>query len=224
MKNKERLDPESNKTEEQVVDEPTANNSEEVDSATQPTETIERKLESEVADLKDKYLRLYSDFENYRKRTAKERLDLITTASEDILKELIPVVDDFERAFKANESQEDAVKVREGNQLIFHKLLKTLENQGLKPMENLIGKPFNPDTQEAITSLPSPNENMKGSVIDVVEKGYTLGEKVVRFAKVVTGAYSYGKKRLLRGIGNHQVCDSRGDKESLQKTGDSIPP
>ncbi len=188
MKNKERLDPEFNKTEEQVVDEPTANNSEDVDSETQPTETIERKLEREVADLKDKYLRLYSDFENYRKRTAKERLDLITTASEDILKELIPVVDDFERAFKANESQEDAVKVREGNQLIFHKLLKTLENQGLKPMENLIGKPFNPDTQEAITSLPSPNEDLKGTVIDVVEKGYTLGEKVVRFAKVVTGA------------------------------------
>lgn len=188
MKNKERLDSESNKTEEQVLEEATTNNSEGVDSASQPTETIERKLESEVADLKDKYLRLYSDFENYRKRTAKERLDLITTASEDILKELIPVVDDFERAFKANESQEDAVKVREGNQLIFHKLLKTLENRGLKPMENLIGKPFNPDTQEAITSLPSPNEDMKGTVIDVVEKGYTLGEKVVRFAKVVTGA------------------------------------
>ena len=185
MKNKEQVDSESNKSEEQLLDEATANNSQEVDSAIEP---IERKLESEVADLKDKYLRLYSDFENYRKRTAKERLDLITTASEDILKELIPVVDDFERAFKANESQEDAVKVREGNQLIFHKLLKTLENRGLKPMENLIGKPFNPDTQEAITSIPSPNEDMKGTVIDVVEKGYTLGEKVVRFAKVVTGA------------------------------------
>lgn len=188
MKNKEQVDSESNKTEEQLLDEATANNSQEVDSATETIEPIERKLESEVADLKDKYLRLYSDFENYRKRTSKERLDLITTASEDILKELIPVVDDFERAFKANESQEDAVKVREGNQLIFHKLLKTLENRGLKPMENLIGKPFNPDTQEAITSIPSPNEDMKGTVIDVVEKGYTLGEKVVRFAKVVTGA------------------------------------
>lgn len=188
MKNKERVDSESKKTEEQVLDEATANNSQEVDSAIETTEPIERKLESEVADLKDKYLRLYSDFENYRKRTAKERLDLITTASEDVLKELIAVVDDFERAFKANESQEDAAKVREGNQLIFHKLLKTLENRGLKPMENLIGKPFNPDTQEAITSIPSPNEDMKGKVIDVVEKGYTLSEKVVRFAKVVTGA------------------------------------
>lgn len=189
MKNKERVDSESKKNEEQVQDEASANNSQEAvpDSASE-TEPIERKLEGEVAELKDKYLRLYSDFENYRKRTAKERLDLITTASEDVLKELIPVVDDFERAFKANESQEDAVKVREGNQLIFHKLLRTLENRGLKSMDNLIGKPFNPDTQEAITSIPSPSEDMKGIVIDVVEKGYTLGEKVVRFAKVVTGA------------------------------------
>lgn len=188
MKNKERVDSESNKNEEHVLDEASANNSQEADSASETAETIESRLEGEVAELKDKYLRLYSDFENYRKRTAKERLDLITTASEDVLKELIPVVDDFERAFKANESQEDAVKVREGNQLIFHKLLRTLENRGLKPMDNLIGKPFNPDTQEAITSIPSPSEDMKGMVIDVVEKGYTLGEKVVRFAKVVTGA------------------------------------
>lgn len=188
MKNKERVDSESNKNEEQVVEETTAKNSQEAESVSETTEPIERKLEGEVAELKDKYLRLYSDFENYRKRTSKERLDLITTASEDVLKELIPVVDDFERAFKANESQEDAVKVREGNQLIFHKLLRTLENRGLKPMESLIGKPFNPDTQEAITSIPSPSEKMKGMVIDVVENGYTLGEKVVRFAKVVTGA------------------------------------
>lgn len=190
MKNKERVDSESNKNQEQVLEERSTANSQEAgeDSASESPEPTEKKLEGEVAELKDKYLRLYSDFENYRKRTAKERLDLITTASEDVLKELIPVVDDFERAFKANEAQEDAVKVREGNQLIFHKLLRTLENRGLKPMDNLIGKPFNPDTQEAITSIPTPSEDMKGKVIDVVEKGYTLGEKVVRFAKVVTGA------------------------------------
>ncbi|MAN86734.1 MAG: nucleotide exchange factor GrpE [Algoriphagus sp.] len=146
------------------------------------------KLESELAEVKDKYLRLYSDFENFRKRNAKERLDLIKTASEDVLRDLIPVVDDFERAFKANESEEDAQKVREGNQLIFHKLLKILENKGLKPMGDLIGQPFDADTQEAITQIPAPSEEMKGKVIDVVEKGYTLGDKVVRFAKVVTGA------------------------------------
>ena len=142
----------------------------------------------ELAEMKEKYLRLYSDFENFRKRTAKERLDLIKTASEDVLKDLIPVVDDFERAFKASENKTDVAKLREGNELIFHKLIKTLESKGLKPMADLIGKPFDADTQEAITQIPAPTEELKGAVIDVVEKGYTLGDKVVRYAKVVTGA------------------------------------
>ena len=162
--------------------------SQEGESSPEELLSQEEKLVAEVAELKEKYLRLYSDFENFRKRTAKERIDLIKTASEEVLKELIPVVDDFERAFKAAEQEVDAQKIREGNQLIFHKLIKILESQGLKSMENLIGNPFNPDTQEAITQIPAPSEEMKGSVIDVVEKGYMLGDKVVRFAKVVTGA------------------------------------
>ena len=148
----------------------------------------EQKLSAEVGELKEKYLRLYSDFENFRKRTAKERIDLIKTASEDVLKDLIPVVDDFERAFKAAEKEADVQKIQEGNQLIFHKLVKILDSKGLKPMEDLNGKPFDPDTQEAITQIPSPSPELKGAVVDVVEKGYFLGEKVVRFAKVVTGA------------------------------------
>ncbi|RIW16410.1 nucleotide exchange factor GrpE [Algoriphagus lacus] len=179
MKEKDQEDQELNlQSEEQLVEETPQNES----------ENQGLKLEAEVADLKDKYLRLYSDFENFRKRTAKERIDLIKTASEDVLKELIPVVDDFERAFKASEGETDPVKIREGNHLIFHKLVRVLESKGLKAMEDLAGKPFNPDTQEAITQIPSPSEEMKGMVIDVVEKGYTLGEKVVRYAKVVTGA------------------------------------
>lgn len=185
MKNKEQVDQELNKqSEEQVLEETPQNESE------NPTETenIESKLESEVAELKEKYLRLYSDFENFRKRTAKERIELIKTASEDVLKDLIPVVDDFERAFKASESENDPMKIREGNQLIFHKLVRILELKGLKAMEDLAGKPFNPDTQEAITQIPAPSEELKGTVIDVIEKGYTLGDKVVRYAKVVTGA------------------------------------
>jgi len=113
---------------------------------------------------------------------------LIKTASEDVLKDLIPVVDDFERAFKAAEKEADVQKIQEGNQLIFHKLVKILDSKGLKPMEDLIGKSFDPDTQEAITQIPSPSPELKGAVVDVVEKGYLLGEKVVRFAKVVTGA------------------------------------
>jgi molecular chaperone GrpE len=189
MENKEQIDQEST-INDQIKEENSSNKSQEATNENEidPNDAPETKKEEEIADLKDKYLRLYSDFENFRKRTAKERLDLITTASEEVLKELIPVVDDFERAFKANETQEDAAKVREGNQLIFHKMLKTLENRGLKPMENLIGNSFDPDTQEAITSIPAPTEELKGKVVDVIEKGYTLGEKVVRFAKVVTGA------------------------------------
>lgn len=148
----------------------------------------EDKLVKEVAELKDKYLRLYSEFENYRRRTAKERLDLIKTASEDLMAEILPVVDDFERAFKAHKNEADASMVREGNQLVFHKLLRILEQKGLKPMENISGKPFDAETQEAITQIASPNEEMKGKVIDVIENGYTLGDKVIRFAKVVIGA------------------------------------
>ncbi|WP_297336013.1 nucleotide exchange factor GrpE [Algoriphagus sp.] len=163
---------------------------------TMPEEQVEEKeesnasekLEAELAEVKDKYLRLYSDFENFRKRNAKERLDLIKTASEDVLRDLIPVVDDFERAFKAGEKETDTVKIIEGNRLVFQKLLRILENKGLKPMDDLIGKPFDADTQEAITQVPASSDEMKGMVIDVVEKGYTLGDKVVRFAKVVTGA------------------------------------
>ena len=164
-------------------------NSEEIgDSAEENDQSQEEKLSAEVVELKEKYLRLYSDFENFRKRTAKERIDLIKTASEEVLKDLIPVVDDFERATKAAEKEVDTLKIQEGNQLIFHKLVKILESKGLKPMEDLIGQPFNPDTQEAITQIPSPSPELKGAVVDVVEKGYFLGEKVVRFAKVVIGA------------------------------------
>lgn len=150
--------------------------------------SLEEKLQKEVAELKDKYVRLYSEFENYRRRTSKERLDLVKTASQDLMAEIIPIIDDFERAFKASENEDNPVKVRDGNQLVFQKLVKILENKGLKPMDDLIGKTFDPDTQEAITQIPSPTEGMKGKVIDVVERGYTLGDKVIRYAKVVTGA------------------------------------
>ncbi|UCS94073.1 nucleotide exchange factor GrpE [Echinicola marina] len=148
----------------------------------------EDKLKAENQELKDKYLRLYSEFENYRRRTSKERLDLIKTASEDVLKDLITVVDDFERAIKAEESETGNQKVLEGSLLIYHKLTKVLEAKGLTQMEDVIGKDFDADKQEAITQIPAPSEDLKGKVIDVVEKGYMLGEKVVRYAKVVIGS------------------------------------
>ncbi len=190
MNNNEQVDQEMNLKGENINEESVENASSEMEfEGVEPqTASEENKLEYEVADLKDKYLRLYSDFENYRKRTAKERLDLITTASEDMLRDLIPVVDDFERALKASDSEVEGSKVREGNLLIFHKLVKILESKGLKQMDDLVGKPFDAETQEAITQIPAPNEELKGKVVDVIEKGYVLGDKVVRYAKVVIGA------------------------------------
>ncbi|MFD2202391.1 nucleotide exchange factor GrpE [Shivajiella indica] len=186
-------DEQSTSQEQEVNQEEIMSNTKVEESKTETTSespelSKEEKLSQEVDELKDKYLRLYSEFENYRRRTSKERIELIRTASEELMKEILPVIDDFERAFKASEKEEDGAKVREGNQLVFHKLVKVLENKGVKVMENLIGKPFDADTQEAITQIPAPTEDLKGKVIDVVENGYTLGDKVIRFAKVVTGA------------------------------------
>lgn len=150
----------------------------------------EQKEESTVkeinVDFKDKYIRLYSEFENYRKRTAKEKIDIITNASENLLKEILPVVDDFERAIVNNEKVSEAETIKEGFELIHNKLYKTLTNQGLKPMD-AIEKNFDPDIHEAITKIPAPKNKLKGKVIDVIEKGYTINDKVIRFAKVVVG-------------------------------------
>ena len=150
----------------------------------------EQKEESTVkeinVDFKDKYIRLYSEFENYRKRTAKEKIDIITNASENLLKEILPVVDDFERAIVNNEKVSEAETIKEGFELIHNKLYKTLTNQGLKPMD-AIEKNFDPDIHEAITKIPAPKNKLKGKVIDVIEKGYTINDKVIRFSKVVVG-------------------------------------
>ncbi|WP_373521556.1 nucleotide exchange factor GrpE [Aquiflexum sp.] len=191
MAEKELFDDEHLTSEDQEVNQDELSHEEHItsDSKSDTSElSQEEKLQREVSELKDKYLRLYSEFENYRRRTSKERLDLIKTASQDLMIEIIPVIDDFERAFKASENEDNPIKVRDGNHLVFHKFVKILENKGLRPMVDLIGKNFDPDTQEAITQIPSPTEGMKGKVIDVVERGYTLGDKVIRYAKVVIGA------------------------------------
>jgi molecular chaperone GrpE len=141
----------------------------------------------EVAELKDKYLRLYADFENFRRRTAKEKLDLISTANEGVLVSLLPVLDDFERAHKSMENATEVEALKEGVQLIFNKLFKTLEGKGLKPMTSK-GEVFNADLHESVTQFPAPSEDLKGKVIDELEKGYYLNDKVIRFAKVVIGS------------------------------------
>ncbi|MFN8416766.1 MAG: nucleotide exchange factor GrpE [Cytophagaceae bacterium] len=141
----------------------------------------------EAADWKDKYVRLYAEFENFRKRSMKEKSDLILTAGEDIIKNLLPVVDDFERALNNIPVTEENKALREGVDLIYQKYLRTLQQKGLKEMQAQ-GEVFNPDVHEAITQIPAPSEDLKGKVVDVVEKGYYMGDKVVRYAKVVIGA------------------------------------
>lgn len=142
--------------------------------------------EAKIAELNDKYLRLYSEFDNYRKRTIKEKADIIRTAGEDVFKAIIPSIDDFERAIKANETVTEIEPIKEGVALIYHKLKLACTQKGLEPIES-IGKPFDVDVMESITNIPAPSEDMKGKVIDEVEKGYKLGDKVIRFAKVVVG-------------------------------------
>lgn len=144
------------------------------------------KLEQELAEQKDKYLRMYSEFENFRRRTAREKLDMIKTANESMATALLPILDDFERALKTFEESDD--KRKEGILLIYDKLKKTLEQKGVTVMDIKAGDDFDAEFQEAITQIPAPEEKLKGKVVDVVEKGYTLGEKVIRFAKVVIGA------------------------------------
>lgn len=145
------------------------------------------KLTNEVAESKDKYLRLYSEFDNYRRRTSKEKLELMQTAGERIISELIPVLDDFERAVKSADSK-DETSILEGLGLISQKFEKTLQSQGLKVMETPLGTDFDPDIHEAITQILAPKKKLQGKIVDTIEKGYYLGEKVIRFAKVVTGS------------------------------------
>lgn len=143
------------------------------------------KLEKEITELKDHHLRQYADFENYKRRSMKERVEMIKSAGADIISSLLPILDDFDRALKALTSDVDASN-REGIILIQQKLMATLEQRGLKPMES-IGKEFDVELHEAITKIPTDDENMKDKVIDEVEKGYWLNEKVIRYAKVVVG-------------------------------------
>ncbi len=147
---------------------------------------IEEK-ENQIKELNDKYLRLYSEFDNYRKRTQKERIELIQTGGEDIFKVLLPIIDDFERAQKSMDEKADYKTLKEGVDLVYNKLVSSLTAKGLQQMPSSVGEKFDSDVQEAITQIPAPSDDMKGKVIDEVEKGYLLKEKVIRYAKVVVG-------------------------------------
>ncbi len=148
----------------------------------------EKALEEEkakYAELNDKYLRLFSEFDNFRKRTAKEKLDLTVTASENVIKEILPVLDDFERALQNMEKNGNEADLQ-GVTLIFNKLKDTLKKKGLEEIEAM-GAEFNTDEHEALTMIPAPEEDKKGKVLDVIQKGYKLNGKVIRFARVVVG-------------------------------------
>jgi molecular chaperone GrpE len=144
-------------------------------------------LKEELATANDRYLRLYAEFDNFRRRTVKEREEARKMEGKDLMAALLPVLDDFDRALKSMENATDIGPVKEGVNLVQQKLKNILGQKGLKPMES-IGHPFDAEVHEAITNVPAPTDDMKGKVIDEMEKGYLLNDKVIRFAKVIVGS------------------------------------
>lgn len=149
--------------------------------------SVEEKLRTELNASKDQYLRLVAEFDNFRKRTAKERQELVQTANKDLMQTLVAVLDDSERASKIMETATDVDALKEGVNLVLGKLNSILTNKGLKPMETNAGADFDADLHEAITEIPAPSEALQGKIIDVIEKGYYLNDKLIRHAKVVVG-------------------------------------
>jgi molecular chaperone GrpE len=174
---------ESENTENQVSDESSPKENESGDSS---PEQESNDLEAQLSELRDKYLRLMAEFDNYKKRTLKEKIDLMRTAAQDTMSALLPVLDDFDRAKKMAEAEGSAEVFSDGVRLVYQKLYQVLKNRGLEPMETE-GKAFDPESHEAITDIPAPTEDMKGKIVDTIEKGYTLNEKIIRHAKVVVG-------------------------------------
>lgn len=184
---KENAQEQATKNETQETTESNENSSEQTSQENKKELTKEEQLEIELQEAKDKYLRLYSDFENFRKRTQKEKLDLFKTAGEEIITALLPVIDDFERASKAMQDAKDIDSVKDGMKLIHEKMLSILKQKGLEATPSQIGEPFNVELHDAIAQVPAPSKNEVGKVIDEVEKGYSLNGKVIRYTKVVVG-------------------------------------
>ena len=157
-----------------------------IEEQTAGVEEKEAELAAAVRELKDKHLRLLAEFDNYKKRTMRERLDLLNSASKDVMVSLLPVLDDFDRAKKSADDPNNEEVFSEGVTMVYNRLYNILQNLGLKAMTST-GEPFDAEYHEAITEIPAPNENMKGKVIDTLEKGYMLNDKIIRHAKVVVG-------------------------------------
>lgn len=152
------------------------------------TDTAQNGAAADLAEMKDKYVRLMAEFENFRRRTARERIEQAKTASQDLMSDLIPVLDDMERARQSIEKTKDVEAVIQGLELVFQKLKNVTQQKGLKPIDVNVGDNFDSDQEEAVSQAPAPSEELKGKIIDVIEKGYTLNDKVIRFAKVIIGA------------------------------------
>lgn len=190
-KNSKKADKKSEETvleETQLKGEEKTVDKEEVKEEPKEELSAEEKVQAELSESKDKYLRLYSEFENFRRRTSKEKLELINSANESLIQALLPVMDDFERAEQSMTEEADLKSVKEGLDLIYNKFKGVLEQKGVKKIEADKGSEFDVEYHEAITQIPAPEDDLKGKIVDVVEKGYQLNDKVIRFAKVVTGA------------------------------------
>lgn len=144
-------------------------------------------FQQKMEQLNDKHLRLVAEFENYKRRTSKERIELFTSANKELMTALLPVLDDFERAFKNTEDTDATAEVMKGFRLIYNKMTETMKQKGLKPMDDCTGAPFDMEEMEAITKIPAPDKKLKGKVVDQIERGYMLGDKVIRYARVVVG-------------------------------------
>ncbi|MFY8097560.1 MAG: nucleotide exchange factor GrpE [Flavobacterium sp.] len=161
-------------------------NQAETASVEQSELSVEEQLQEQLAQEKDKILRLFAEFENYKKRTTKERIELFKTAGQEVLQAMLPVLDDFDRAWNQISTSQDEALVK-GVELIHEKLKSTLTSKGLELVDIKAGDEFNADYAEAITQIPAPSEDLKGKIVDVIEKGYKLGDKIIRFPKVVIG-------------------------------------
>jgi molecular chaperone GrpE len=173
----------STKKPEQPMDEVQMTQDVHEETSDSPAPTAERDVDAEIQELKDQNLRLYAEFENFRRRNARERLELMATAGEKVIKAVLPILDDFDRAMKALAEGPE----RQGLALIQNKLLSALKAEGLKAMESTVGQTFDVERMEAITNIPAPSPELAGCVVDELETGYLLGEKIIRYAKVVVG-------------------------------------
>lgn len=172
----------------EMTNEAVKNSEEKIENSEKVELSVEEQLKLQLEETNDKYIRLLAEFDNFKRRTAKERIELFKVANAETVKALITVLDDFDRAQKSMDTANDIDALKEGLKLVHHKLKSTLNAQGLSEMENSIGKEFDTDKHEAVTNIPAATEDMKGKVVDELEKGYLLNEKVIRFAKVVVGA------------------------------------